>query len=147
MEICYLINQIYKDGPLVRAPFLGDPVVSGIDEKRLSKKKWLVKERNFRGVTINDLKDHLIAIMKKESDNIIIHVEIIDPTSKTSRWILDGLLQLKNFMLRILIGKKHRQIKLQRLEKVQYGRLDCWYIKSINYKRFLNWNKTFKKIK
>ena len=78
MEICYLINQIYKDGSLVRAPFLGDPVVSGIDEKRLSKKKWLVKERNFRGVTINDLKDHLVAIMKKESDNIIIHVEIID---------------------------------------------------------------------
>ena len=79
----------------------------------------MVKERDFRGVTINDLKDHLIAIMKKESDNIIIHVEIIDSTSKTSRRILDGLLQLKNFMLRILIGKKHRQIKLQRLEKVR----------------------------
>ena len=34
----------------------------------------------------------------------------------------------------ILTGKKHR-----------YRRLGCWYIKSIIYKRFLNWNKTFKK--
>ena len=50
------------------------------------------------------------------------------------------------FPLRILTGKKHRQIKLQRLEKVEYGRLGYWHIKSIIYKRFLNWNKTFKKI-
>ena len=49
--------------------------------------------------------------------------------------------------LRILTGKKHRQIKLQRLEMYEYGRLGCWYIKSIIYKRFLNWNKTFKKLK
>ena len=40
--------------------------------------------------------------------------------------------------LRILTGKKHRQIKLQRLEKVEYGRLGYWHIKSIIYKRFLN---------
>ena len=44
--------------------------------------------------------------MKKESDNIILPVEIIDPTSKTSRRILNGLLQLKNFMLSVITNSK-----------------------------------------
>ena len=33
--------------------------------------------------------------------------------------------------LKNIYREKHRQIKLQRLEKVQIGRLDFWYIKSI----------------
>ena len=56
-------------------------------------------------------------------------------------------LVLAKFSLRILTGKKHREIKPQHLEKYEYGRLGYWYIKSIIYKRFLNWSKTFKKIK
>ena len=48
----------------------------------------------------------------------------------------------KIIALRILAGEKYAQINLQSLEKVRLG---CWYFKSIIYKRFLNWNKTFKK--
>ena len=43
----------------------------------------------------------------------------------------------KLFALRTLTGKKHRQIQLQRLQKV-YGNLGCWYNKSTLYERFLN---------
>ena len=49
------------------------------------------------------------------------------------------------FYLRILTGKKHHQMKLQRLQKVQiwaFGLL----VQQL-YKSFLNWNKIFKKIK
>ena len=49
--------------------------------------------------------------------------------------------------LRILTGKKYSQIKLQRLQQVGNGHLGRWYIKSTLYKRFLNWNKIFKKTK
>ena len=40
--------------------------------------------------------------------------------------------------LRILTGKKHRQRKLQRLQKVIYGHLGCWYITLTHYKRILH---------
>ena len=36
--------------------------------------------------------------------------------------------------------EKHRQIKLQCLQKVQIWAFGFWYIKSTHYKRFLNWN-------
>ena len=41
--------------------------------------------------------------------------------------------------LRILIGKKHPQIKLDNAyEKYEYGDLGRWYIKSTLSERFLN---------
>ena len=49
--------------------------------------------------------------------------------------------------LRILTGKKHREMKLQRLQKVQIWAFGLLVQKSTLYKRFLNWNKIFKKIK
>ena len=49
-----------------------------------------------------------------------------------------------NTILRILKGKKHRQMKLQRLQKVQIWAFG-WYNKSTLYKRFFNWNKNFKR--
>ena len=52
--------------------------------------------------------------------------------------------------LRIVTGKKQRQRKLQRSQKVQKwanGHSDSWCIKSSLYKRFLNTNKLFKKNK
>ena len=59
----------------------------------------MVKVHNFRDTTIDDLKDHLIPIIKKEPDTIIFHVGMNDVTSKTSRQVLDDLLQLKIIIL------------------------------------------------
>ena len=55
----------------------------------------------------------------------------------------------ESIILRLLTGKNHPQIRLQRLRKVWIWTfdLDSWYIKSILYNKFLYWNKVFKKIK
>ena len=45
--------------------------------------------------------------------------------------------RFRNSCLRILTGKKHRQIKLQRIQKVGIWDLDRW---------FLNWYKIFKNV-
>ena len=50
-------------------------------------------------------------------------------------------------LLRILTGKKTPKWNSSASEQYEYEHLGCWYIKSTLYKRFLNWNKIFKKIK
>ena len=85
---------------------VGDSILTGIDEKRLSNKNQLVKVRDFRGATIDDLKHHLVPLLKKEPDNIILHIGTNDSTSKTSREILDGLLQLKQLITTTLPNSK-----------------------------------------
>ena len=64
------------------------------------------------------------------------------------RWqILRRLLDIKDNHRE----KAYRQIKLQKstkaYKKYKYGHLGCWYNKSAFYKRFLNRNKIFKKVK
>ena len=81
---------------------VGDLIVSGTDERRLSKKNWLDKECDFRAFTIDVMKHYFITIMKKEPDTIILHVKTSNVTSKTSRQILDHLLQLENFILKTI---------------------------------------------
>ena len=49
--------------------------------------------------------------------------------------------------LRTLTGKKQREMKLQRLQKIQIWAFGLLVQKSTLYKRFLIWNKIFKKIK
>ena len=75
--------------------------------RTLSKKNRLVKVRDFRGATsdnLDNLTHHLTPIMKKEPDNIIPHVGTSDAKFKTSRQIFDHLLRLKNF-------KQHPQLQ------------------------------------
>ena len=50
-------------------------------------------------------------------------------------------------LLRILTGKKTPKWNFSANEQYEYRHLGCWYIKSTLYKRFLNWNKIFKRIK
>ena len=52
---------------------------------------------------------------------------------------------MSNIYLRILTEKKHRQIKLQRLEKVGIWASGLLVHQINSHKRFLNWNKIFKK--
>ena len=74
---------------------MGDSIITGIDEKRLSKNR-LVKVHDFRGATLADINHHIIPILKKKSGVIILHVGTNDSVSRTSREILDDLLQLKS---------------------------------------------------
>ena len=81
---------------------VGDSILTGIDEKRLSRNNQVVKVRDFRGATIDDLKHHLVPLLKKKPEHIILHIGTNDAVSKTSRQILDELLQLKQYVINTL---------------------------------------------
>ena len=62
----------------------------------------MVQVRDFRGATIDDLKHHLVPLLKKKAEHIILHIGTNDVVSKTSRQILDELLQLKQHIINTL---------------------------------------------
>ena len=79
---------------------VGVSILTGIDEKRLSRNNnQVVKVRDFRGATIDDLKHHLVPLLQKKPEHIILHIGTNDVVSKTSRQILDELLQLKQYII------------------------------------------------
>ena len=77
----------------------GDSILTETDEKRLSGNNQVVKVRDFRVTTIDDLKHHLFPLLKKRPEHIILHIGTNDAVSKTSRQILDKLLQLEQYII------------------------------------------------
>ena len=76
---------------------LGDSMLHGIDEKKLSK-NGLVKVRCFPGSTINKMKNfYMQSLLCKKPSKVILHVETNDAAIKesTADSILDGLLETK----------------------------------------------------
>ena len=53
---------------------------------------------NFRGATVDAMKDHLIPLLRKEPSFIIIHDGTNDAPYLSSRKILDNLITLKSFI-------------------------------------------------
>lgn len=96
-------NHVWPAGTCL---IVGDSILTGIDERKLSNPNQLVKVRDFRGASIDDLKHHLVPLLKKEPEHIILHVGTNDSTSKTSREILDELLQLKQHIKNLLPNSK-----------------------------------------
>ena len=71
----------------------------GLDEKKLSSKKWKVKVRPFSGAKIEDLHHYCLPLLKKNPRHIIIHVGTNDiKESLDANKALDNILQLKNFL-------------------------------------------------
>ena len=81
---------------------VGDSILTGVDEKRLSKDNQLVKVQGFRGTVIDDLKHHLVPLLDKKPEHIILHTGTNGAVSKTSEQILDELLQLKQYVTNVL---------------------------------------------
>ena len=52
---------------------IGDSILNGIIQERLSRKGRVVKVHNFRGATVDDMKPHVILLLFKEPSFIIIH--------------------------------------------------------------------------
>ena len=48
--------------------------MSGIDERRISKRDRKVKVKNFTGAAIDDMYDYIKPLLKKCPDNLILHV-------------------------------------------------------------------------
>ena len=84
------------------AGIFGDSILTRFDEKRLSRNNQVVKFRDFRGATIDDLKYHLFPLLKKKPLQMILHIGTNDVVSKTSRQILNELLQLKQYIINAL---------------------------------------------
>ena len=64
----------------------------------MSRKGRIVKVYNFRGATVDDIKHHVIPLLRKEPGFIIIHGGTKDAPYLTSQKILDNLLTLKSFI-------------------------------------------------
>ena len=64
----------------------------------MSGKGRVVKVRNFRGATVDDMKHHVIPLFRKEPSFAIIHTGTNDAPYLTSWKILDNLLTLKSFI-------------------------------------------------
>ena len=80
---------------------VGDSMVNGIDEKRLSQKYGNVKVFHFSGARIKDLNHYIVPIIKNKPDCLILHVGANDAATNSSRKNGDDLL-----MLRTNISKK-----------------------------------------
>ena len=80
---------------------VGDSMVNGIDEKKLQK-HGNVKVFYFSGAKINDTNHHLMPIVAKCPDYLILHVGTNDATTNTSRKIVDDLHMLKCNILKQL---------------------------------------------
>ena len=58
----------YPDGTVV---IIGDSILNGIIQERLSRKGRVVKVHNFRGATVDDMKHHVIPLLRKEPSFVI----------------------------------------------------------------------------
>ena len=74
-------NHLWSKGTWT---IVGDSIISGLDEKLLSKKNP-VKVRSFPGSTVEDMFFNLVPIMKKKPDFIILHVGTNDAANSTSK--------------------------------------------------------------
>ena len=85
---------------------MGDSMISGIDQQRLSVRGRIIKIRSFTGATINDMHGYIKPLLKKSPDNVILHVGTNDVPNSTSRTILDNMLSLKSFTEKTLSQSK-----------------------------------------
>ena len=71
-------------------------MISGINEKRLSK-KYPVKVRPFPGASADDMHHYLRHLLQKWPDTIILHVGRNTCVNESSRIALEKILNLKTF--------------------------------------------------
>ena len=85
----------YPDGTTV---VLGDSILNGVIQEKLSRPGRPVKVHNFRGATVDDMKYHVIPIIRKEPTFVILHIGTNDSPHSTSQEILDKTLELKSLI-------------------------------------------------
>ena len=79
----------------------GDSMISGIDEKRLSK-KHPAKVFPFPGASADDMHHYLRPLLQKCSNRIILHVATSSCFSISSRVVLDENINLQTFIQKSL---------------------------------------------
>ena len=83
---------------------VGDSMVGGVQESRLTKLK--AKVRKFPGATISDMHDYLKPLLKKKPTNIILHVCTNDAPHSSSDKIVQDLKELMDSIMAALPSVK-----------------------------------------
>ena len=96
-----LENQIHHKWSKNTTLIVGDSIVSGIEENRISRQWRKVKVKSFPGATIEDMYS-IKHLLKKCPKNIILHIGANNAVNETS--VLDKLLSLKAFVEKTLSG-------------------------------------------
>ena len=95
-KILVLNSEQQKKG---RTLIVGDSMLAGLREAKVSRSKR-IKVRYFPGRKTEDLQYHLILYLKKEPDNIIIHIGINDSPYKTEDFIYKELVNVKETIIK-----------------------------------------------
>ena len=85
-----------------KCAIVGDSMINGIDEKRLSQKFGNVKVFHFSVARIEDLNHYIVPIIKNKPGYLIVHVGANGATTNSSRKIVDDLLMLRTNILKQL---------------------------------------------
>ena len=81
---------------------VGDSIVSGIEENRISWQLRKMKMESFPGAIIENIYDYIKLLLMKCSKNIILHVGTSNTINETSTIVLGKLLSLKAFAEKVL---------------------------------------------
>ena len=77
---------------------VGDSILQGVDEHRISRRGRKVKVRSFLGASVDDMFDHMKPLMRKCPRKIILHIGTNNSMNENSRTILHKILSLKRFI-------------------------------------------------
>ena len=89
-------NGIKHSWPKGTCVVIGDSMVAGIDEGKMSSKR-LIKVRSFPGATCSDMYHCLVPILERKPDHVILLIGTNDVTHYEVTETVDKLLKLKSF--------------------------------------------------
>ena len=92
------VQQNNEEWRQVTTLTLGDSVISGLIEKKMSRNRK-IKVRYFPGAKIKDMYHYAIPLLERKPENIILHLGINDAPYKSGTDILKDLIELKDFIL------------------------------------------------
>ncbi len=90
------VSNTVKEWPKDTVLVIGDSIVGGIHEDKLSRYK--VKVRSNPGACIDDIYDYIAPLLRKKPTYIILHVGSNDAISKSSRNIYTEIVNLKGYI-------------------------------------------------
>ena len=67
-------------------------MLSGIEERRISKRDRKVRVKNITGATIDDMYDYIKSLLKKCPHNILLHAGTNHTVNEPTKMVLDKLL-------------------------------------------------------
>ena len=84
-----LENEIHHKWSKNTTLIIGDSIVSGIEENRISRQWRKDKVKSFPGATTEDMYDYIEPLLKKCPKNMILHIGTNNTVNETSRIVLE----------------------------------------------------------